>query len=438
MGIFKACDIRGRYPDELGPTTAGLIGAALGTAGEGGRFVVGGDVRHSTPELKDALCDGLAGVGAEVIDLGVLPTPAVYWAGEELEARGAAIVTASHNPPEYNGVKFMLGHLPPTPEEVRRIGKLVKAADFARAAGSRSRRSVKDHYLRWLRDRYAGTGRGRRVLVDAGNGCASEWAPQAFRDAGYEVEELNCRPDGSFPARSPNPSVAKNLRDTARAVGKADVDFGVAFDGDADRAVFLDERGRTVDTERAIIILARAVLDATPGATVVCDLKCTEKVAEEVERMGGRVVAERSGHAFIKTRLITEKAAFAGEASGHFFFGELGRDDGLYAGLRLGEVLGKAGRRLSEMAASVPDFHISPDIRLERPRGDGDQVIERLKDEFSGYPQEYRDGVRIEFGDGWALCRQSVTEPAITLRFEADTPERLEEIKKMVMDRIPP
>ena len=437
MSIYKACDIRGRYPDEIDAETMHLIGRALATEAEGNTFVVGGDVRESTPELKDALCRGLTTSGSDVTDIGTVPTPAVYRAKDELQTWGAAIVTASHNPAQFNGLKFMLGWLPPTPDEVQRLKKLVETDRLAEGDGTLTARSVKEDYLAWLKERYAGTGNGLRVLLDAGNGCASEWAGQAFMDAGYEVQELNCRPDGTFPSRSPNPSKPENLKSTASAVAAADVDFGVAFDGDADRVVFLDRHGHVVNTERAIIILARAVLKDQPGGSVIYDLKCTEKVADEVERLGGRALRERSGHSFIKTRLITDKAAFAGEASGHFFFGELGRDDGIYAALRMGQIIAESGSTLSGLADTVPDFYISPDIRISLSYDAGAAVVERLKKDFSGYPQEYKDGVRIEFDDGWALCRQSVTEPAITLRFEANTPERLEEIKKQVMDKVP-
>ena len=437
MTIYKACDIRGKYPDEIDAPIMRQIGRALATEGEGNTFVVGGDVRQSTPELKDALCEGLTSAGSDVVDLGTVPTPAVYRGKDEMEIWGAAIGTASHNPAEVSGLKFMLGWLPPTPDAVQRLKKLIETDRLAEGDGTLTARSVKEDYLAWLKERYEGSGSRLRVLVDAGNGCASEWAPQAFRDAGYEVQELNCEPDGTFPSRSPNPSNPENLKETARAVAAANVDFGAAFDGDGDRVVFLDSHGHVVNTERAIIILARAALGDHAGGSVIYDLKCTEKVADEVERMGGRALRERSGHSFIKTRLITDKAAFAGEASGHFFFGELGRDDGIYAALRMGQVIAGSGSSLADLADSVPDFYISPDIRVSLSYEEGAAVVERLKKDFSGYPQEYKDGVRIEFDGGWALCRQSVTEPAITLRFEADTPERLEEIKKQVMEKVP-
>jgi len=438
MSIFKACDIRGSYPDELNEAMAEAIGAAIGTELAGGTCVLAGDVRKSTPALKWALCTGLLQAGVPVTDIGIVPTPVAYWAKREFGADGCVVLTASHNPPAFNGVKFMLGALPPKPQDVQRIRERVERGDFASGRGLRAERDVRNEYLLWLRQRFAGSGGGLRVLLDAGNGCASLWAPDAFKDAGYEVVELNCEPDGSFPNRSPNPSKADNLKGTAQSVRNAGADFGAAFDGDGDRVLFLDERGGVIESDRAIIILARAILEGKPGASVVYDIKCSRRVAEEIEQAGGRALRERSGHTFIKSRLIQEGAAFAGEASGHFFFAEIGGDDGLYAALTMGELLRRSGHRLSELAASIPACFISPDIRIPRPKGDGQGVVQALCEQFRQYPQDHTDGVRIDFGDGWALCRVSVTEPMITLRFEADTPQRLAEIKRQVMDRIPP
>jgi len=433
MSIFKACDIRALYPQEMDASLARAIGAAIGTELQTTTCVLGGDVRKSTPTLKEAICAGLLGAGVDVTDVGIVPTPVVYWAKRRFGTRGAVIVTASHNPPDYNGVKFMLCELPVTPQDVKRIERRVERGDLARGRGTRTRRDVRDEYLHWLRERFEGTGAGLRVLVDAGNGCASLWAPAAFRSAGYEVVQLNCRPDGSFPNRPPDPSKPENLKATGLRVQSAGVDFAACFDGDGDRVAFLDERGAFVQGDRAIILLARAVLRANPGAAIVYDLKCSKRVAQQIRRAGGRPLMERSGHAFIKSRMIREGAAFAGEASGHYFYGEIGGDDGLYAALKMGQLLKAAGRPLSELAAAIPGSFISPDIRVPVASGGGEQIVERLRAEFAPYPQDHTDGVRIDFGDGWALCRPSVTEPAITLRFEAETAERLEQIKKLVM-----
>lgn len=440
MSIFKACDIRGTYPDELDEQTAEAIGRAIGVQLARGDCVVGGDVRTSTPALKDAVCRGLLAAGVDAIDIGTVPTPVAYWAKRRSGARGLVVVTASHNPPHYNGIKLMIGDMPVTPEDVQAVRRRVEAGS-RRAPGRRGRlerRDVKADYLRWLAGRFAKTGKGRKALIDAGNGCASEWAPRAFRAAGYTAAELFCKPDGTFPNRSPNPSSAAAVGAASTRVREAGADFAVCFDGDADRAVFLDERGDFVDAEQALILLARDVLASERGAAVVCDLKSTRVVPAEIERAGGRAVMERSGYAFIKRRLIEEDAALAGEASGHFFFRELAGDDGIYAALRMGELLGASGRSLSELRATIPTYFISEDIRIARPTGDAEEVVRRLTEAFADRPQAHTDGVRIEFEGGWALCRPSVTEPAITVRVEGATPERLAEIKRTVLSHIPP
>jgi len=438
MSIFKACDIRGVFPDELDEGLAFAIGRALGTELSGSACVLGGDVRPSTPVLMSALRDGLLRSGASVVELGAVPTPVVYWARRALGVRGAVIVTASHNPPQYNGVKFMLGERPAMPADVARVQQRVRAGQFREGAGALSHRDVRDLYLSWLADAFRGAGAGLHVLLDAGNGCASTWAPAAMRAAGCRVTELFCEPDGTFPNRPPNPSAHGALGEASAAIRRSGADLGVAFDGDGDRAVFLDGTGSPVECDTAIILLARDALSREPGASVVYDLKCTRRVAEQVRLAGGTPLAERSGYAFIKSRLLDEGAAFAGEASGHFFFRELGGDDGIYAALRMVEVLRRSGRSLSELAATVPPYFISPDVRLPRPGGDGARVIEQLKRAFADRPQDHTDGVRIEFEHGWALCRLSVTEPVITLRFEGDTAEALEAIRREVMREIPP
>jgi len=349
MSIFKACDIRGLCPGELTPGLFLSLGRALAAELGGGTCVVGGDVRLSTRDLKRALCSG-----CDVLDLGILPTPVVYWAAKRLGADGAAIVTASHNPPEFNGLKFMLGERPVVPGDIERLRRRVEDGRFRTGDGRCEQRSVRDDYLGWLHERFGGQGDGRSCLIDAGNGCQSQWAPAAFRDAGYEVTELNCRPDGAFPGRPPDPSAPANLERTRKEVASVRPDFAVAFDGDGDRAVFLDENGAVVESDRAIMIFVRETVRRQPGAAVVYDLKCTDRVAEEVRRRGGRPLRERSGHAFIKRRMLEEGAAFAGEASGHFFFEEIGGDDGLYAALRMGEILARNDRPFSTLVKSLP------------------------------------------------------------------------------------
>jgi phosphomannomutase/phosphoglucomutase len=434
MSIFKPCDIRGTYPDELDEQAAEAIGRAVATALGVGRCILAGDVRLSTPPLKEAVCRGLVRSGATVVDIGIAPTPVAYWAKRQMGADGLVVVTASHNPPHHNGMKLMMGGLPVTPEDLEAVRRRVERAEFASACGSVQRQDVKQAYLDWLAARFAGTGQGRKVLVDAGNGTTSEWAPQAFRAAGYRVEELFCEPDGRFPNRSPNPCAAAALSLASERVRQVRADFAACFDGDGDRAVFLDEGGRFVRAEDALILFSRQALREEPGAAVVYDLKCTRMVPREIQSHGGRAVMERSGHSFIKRRLVGEQAILAGEASGHFFFRELQGDDGIYAALKMGQLLGEEGKALSKLLGTIAPYFISEDIRI--PCQDPHGTVERLRDAFSDRPQDHADGVRVEFDGGWALCRASVTEQALTLRVEGDSPKRMEAIRALVLEQI--
>ncbi len=442
MGIFKACDVRGVYPDELDETAAEQIGRAIGAqvrehAGGAAECVLAGDVRESTPALKSALCRGLVEAGVRVCDVGIVPTPVAYWARRHRGADAVAIVTASHNPPRYNGVKFMIGELPVTETDVERLRRQVaEGAAPAAPGGGLAQWDPRAPYVEWLGRRFAGTGADRKVVVDAGNGAWWRLAPEAMRAAGYEVAELFCTPDGQFPNRSPDPSAPGALEKAAALVRSTDAELAACFDGDGDRVAFLDERGDIVPAEEALILLARDALAEAPGEAVVYDRKCTRMVPREVERAGGRPVTERSGHTFVKRRLIEEDALLGGEASGHFFFGELAGDDGLYAALRLGEALHVAGRSLAELRGTIPPYFISEDIRIARPAGDAAQVVEALRRQFADRPQDRTDGVLVEFDGGWALCRASVTEPAVTVRVEGETPERMEQIRAQVLAAI--
>jgi len=436
VSIFKACDIRGAYPDQLDEATARAIGRAVGTELDGADCMLAGDVRTHTPALKAAVMGGLTAAGCHVIDIGIVPTPVAYWAQRTFATAGAVIVTASHNPPDYNGVKFMVGHLPVTPADMERIRRCVESGDFRSGDGSAEARDVRSDYLDWLAARFEGAAPGLRVVVDAGNGTMSEWAPDAFARAGCEVVELFCTPDGSFPDRSPNPSRPEALEAAGAKVRETGADLAACFDGDGDRVVFLDERGEFVPAEETLILFVRRLLPERPAAGVVYDLKCTRTVPREIERAGGRPLMERSGHAFIKRRLLAEDALMAGEASGHFFFREIGGDDGLYAALLMACMLAESPRSLAQMRATIDPYFISEDIRLRIPDGDPAGIVAAVGERFAERPQDHTDGVRVEFGAGWALCRPSVTEPAVTVRVEGDTPEDLERIRAEVLQAI--
>lgn len=438
MSIFKACDIRGKYGAELNAEVAGPIGRAIGSELSGKRVVVGGDVRPSTGPLKEALMEGLLSAGAHVLDVGILPTPAFYFAKDCLGADGGVMVTGSHNPPGDNGFKISLGEDAITEEDIERIQRRVEKNEFVSGTGRREIRDVVDDYEEFLKDRFVESG-GVKIVLDAGNGCYSRIAPRVLRDRGHEVVELFCEPDGNFPNRDPNPAVARHLCALCAKVLETKADVGVAYDGDGDRVVFVDERGRVVESDVSIALFARHLLKQGPS-DVVYDIKCSSVVADEVRKAGGSPVMEKSGHAFIRNTLMKRRAVLGGEISGHFFFGELGRDDGLYATLLMLEVVQADGRGLAAMSDSVPRYAITPDLRLPCPADRSREIIRAIGERYSREKDcevSTLDGVRVAWADGWALARTSVTEPLITLRFEAHTQPRLAEIQETVYSRIP-
>jgi phosphomannomutase/phosphoglucomutase len=439
MTIFKACDIRGRYGAELTVETAEALGWAIGGDLAGRRVAVGGDVRVSTPALKEALLRGLMGAGCHAIDFGILPTPAYYFGLRAVAADGGVMVTASHNPASDNGFKITLGPWPITAEQLAALAQRMAAGARAPAAGSYQAVDIVPAYEAFLADRFAPPGQPLRVAVDAGNGSYSIIAPRVLRQAGYDVVELFCQPDGRFPSRAPNPAVAANLAALQETIQHSRADLGAAFDGDGDRVVFVDEQGRVVENDRAIVLLARHVLRRTPGE-VIYDIKCSSAVPEGILAAGGAPVMEKAGYTFIKTALLQRGAVFAGEISGHFFFRELGGDDGLYAALLMLEVLAAEGRGLGALADSVPRYPITPDLRLPCAPAEAEAIVADLAAHFAQQAvcQVSRlDGVRIAWPDGWALARPSVTEPLITVRYEAKTEPRLAEIQRLVKAACP-
>lgn len=438
MSIFKACDVRGKFGAELSAEIAEPIGRAIGSELTGKLVVVGGDVRPSTKPLKAALIRGLVDSGASVLDIGILPTPAFYFAKDHLKADGGVMVTGSHNPPGDNGFKISLGKDAITEEDIERIKRRVEKRSFVVGKGNCKAVDIEDAYEDFLKGKFA-KGGGLKVVVDAGNGCYSHIAPGVLRDRGYEMIELFCEPDGRFPNRNPNPAVAKHLSALSAKVVETKADVGVAYDGDGDRVVFVDQRGRVVESDVSIVLFARYLLKQGPS-DVVYDIKCSGIVADEVRRLGGTPVMEKSGHAFIRSTLMKRKAVLGGEISGHFFFGDLGRDDGLYATLLMLDVIPADGRGLAAMSDSVPRYRITPDLRLPCPPDRARAIVRELETTFrkeKGCDVVTLDGVRIAWPDGWALARTSVTEPLLTMRFEAHTDKRLREIRETLLARVP-
>ncbi len=436
MSIYKDCDVRGIYGKELTARDAYGIGRGLATLAPG-KFLVGGDVRLSTPELKEELLRGLLDSGANPVDLGTIPTPVLYFALKRSGAGAGATVTASHNPPEYNGIKFMIGSQPVTRAIMDKLQSLVALNEFATGSGHLSHWDIIPEYLDSLATRFHAS-RPLHVLVDAGCGAMGNVAPQAFRQAGYRVTELSCVPNGAFPDRSPNPADYSCLGQTCQAVREAGADFGVAFDGDGDRAVFIDETGVPVQNEKSLVLFIRSLLRSRP-TPVVYDQKSSSIIRDAVLEMGGTPLPERSGHAFIKKRFLENGAALAGEVSGHFFFGELGYDDGLFAALLMAELIASGNESLGSLVGKIQCPPITPDIRIPCPYDQQQSWLdaaEKMADS-EGAQISHLDGVRAEFQNGWFLLRKSVTAEQITLRAEARSAAQLKELLSRLCSVLP-
>ena len=437
--IFKACDIRGLYGSQLDEPTAYAAGCAAGSEIDTGTVVLAGDVRPSTPPLKQAVAKGLAAAGCRVLDIGIVPTPVAYFAKRFLQTDHVVIVTASHNPPEYNGIKLMLNNQPTVPATIQRLVDRIERQDYRQGKGRIEAASVQQAYNAWLAEEFDDAfGRPLRLLVDAGNGCQADWAPPIIGRLGHDVVPLHCTPDGSFPNRDPNPAVLANLDGTCDVVRHAGVDLAVAFDGDGDRVVLIDERGRPVEPDRLAVFFVHHLLRHIDRVKVVYDLKCSDILRREVEALGGHACMERSGHSFIRSRMMAEQAHFGVEISGHVFFRELDYgDDGLYAALLAARICSHAERPLSELIGDIPLPIITRDIRVHLPDSVRAGMIDQFRAAFPDLPATAVDGVRLDWPDGWALCRGSVTEPVITLRFEAATVGRLKELLDTVGEAIP-
>ncbi len=427
---YSSGDIRGKVGREVQTEDALRLGRAVGFAleqrGEPKRVVVGGDFRLSTRELKAALVEGLLASGCQVYDLGNVPTPAFYLAKERLHAPAGVMVTASHNPPDENGFKPIIGELPNTEQELRELWSFVEQGRSGQGKGQVERLEILEEYLRHLKGFFR---RGSlRVVVDSGNGCCGPLAPALFRDLGYQVVEQFSEPDGRFPNRAPDSARPENLRPLAQRVLAEKADLGIAYDGDGDRASFVDDKGQVVDSDRTFVLYIRHTL-RRPGGTVVYDLKCSDIVPQQVTVLGGIPIMEKTGHTFIKRAFLLRQAQLAGELTGHYCFPELGRDDGIFASLRMAEIVQALGEPLSAHVARIPRYHTTPDLRFPMGQREIAEALDRLRSALTREATVIEiDGVRAQYPEGWGLARASITAPELTLRFEGYTPEGLKRV----------
>lgn len=437
--VFREYDIRGVADRDLDDTTVRAIGSAIGARVDG-TVVVGRDPRTTSPRLFAALTDGIR-VHADVIDIGVVPTPVLYFAAHHLEPRAAVMITGSHNPPEDNGFKLMIGTdtlygaaIASLRDEVEALLK-EPAPHPVKAMHSRDVIGVYGLEV----EKQLELGKRRfKIVVDAGNGAGGPTAVGLYRRLGFEVVSLYCDLDGTFPNHHPDPTQPENIEDLVEIVKQEKAELGIAFDGDADRLGVVDSTGRVLWGDQLMILLGRAVLEEVPGATFVGEVKCSQTMFDELAKAGGKPEMWKVGHSLIKARMKEIGAQLAGEMSGHLFFAHrwFGFDDAIYAGARLLELLSRGETTLTEYAATLPATINTPELRIdcadERKAAVVVAVTERLRADPAVTGIVDIDGVRASFAGGWGLVRASNTQPALVMRCEANTPERLAEIKALI------
>ncbi len=440
--IFREYDIRGVVPGELNRDAARHLGLAIGTyyqkAGVG-RVSVGRDCRLSSPELAEGLIAGLRASGRNVVDVGMVPTPLLYFSLHHLEVGGGIQITGSHNPPEFNGFKVSLGKASLHGEEIQRIRGISEAGAFSRGSGSLERADVAVPYLDFVTRNIATGPHAGKVVVDGGNGVGGPVAVEAYRRIGWEVVPIYCEPDGRFPNHHPDPTVPKNIQAMIAKVAETSAQLGIAFDGDADRIGVTDQQGRVIWGDQLMVVFSRDLLKRHPGAKIIGEVKCSQVLYDDIRARGGKPIMWKAGHSLIKSKMKEEGALLAGEMSGHLFFAErfFGFDDAVYAGARLLEILSQSGESLSSRLADLPQMKNTPEIRMECAEDKKFAVVAAIAEEFK---REYDvidvDGARVLFNGGWGLVRASNTQPVLVLRFEARDDKRLEEIQSLFMAKV--
>ena len=433
--IFKAYDIRGVVGRTLTSDVVRAIGQGLGTlALEAGRdaIVVGRDGRLSGPDLAHALSDGMRASGANVVDVGMVATPMSYFAAYHLGTQCSVMVTGSHNPPDYNGLKMVIAGKTLSGDEIQALRKRLVAGDVRSGNGGYRTEDIREAYLARITNDVK-LARPISIAVDCGNGVAGAFAPELYRRLGCRVVEMYCDVDGTFPNHHPDPSQPANLADMIERVKRDKLELGFAFDGDGDRLGVVTNEGHVIYADRQLMLFAADMLQRQPGATVIYDVKSTRHLAPWIRQHGGKPLLWKTGHSLIKSKMKEVGAALAGEMSGHTFFGErwYGFDDGLYAGARLLEILSKHDDP-SAVLDAIPDALSTPELNIALPEGEHHKLIEKLRAsaQFPGATDVIRiDGLRVEYPDGFGLARASNTTPVVVLRFEAEDASALERIK---------
>jgi len=438
--IFREYDIRGKVSDDFPPEVVEALGKGFGTyikRSGGQEIALSGDVRLTTPDLMEQFKTGMLSTGVDVINIGILPTPANYYSMFSLGVAGAVQITGSHNPPEFNGFKLSRDKKAVFGEAIQEIRVIIEKEDYETGEGAEASYDILTKYKRMIASKIDIKKR-MKVVMDCGNAAGAICAPEIFKNLNVDLTELYCDVDGTFPNHHPDPTVKENLADLIRHVKKGSYDIGLAFDGDADRVGVVDETGDIVWADQLIALFLPEVVEE--GDEILYDVKCSQALEEMIVKYGGKPVMWKTGHSLIKQRMSELNCKLGGEMSGHIFFADdyFGYDDAIYVAARIVQTLSRTDQKLSQLKAELPKYYSTPEMRLE---AESDEEKFRIAKEAVAYFTENYDcstvdGVRIKFGDGWGLVRSSNTQPVIVCRFEANTAERMEEIQSIVMNKL--
>jgi phosphomannomutase/phosphoglucomutase len=437
--VFREYDIRGVVDRDLNPDFVYLLGLAIGAYAirRNVRWMtLGRDCRLSSAAYHDIVGRGIRAAGVNIVDIGLCATPMLYFSIRHFQTDGGIMITGSHNPPDFNGFKICIGPDTIYGDQIQELRRIIESGAFVSGEGGFRREDIAPAYQDYL-FRHVRVGEGLKVVLDGGNGVGGFFALPLLRRYGCRIAELYCDPDGRFPNHFPDPTLPENLRDLVRLVRDGKADVGIAYDGDADRIGVVTDRGDILWGDELLILFARDILKANPRAAIIGEVKCSQRLYDDIAKNNGRAMMWKAGHSLIKGKMKEEKALLAGEMSGHVFFADryFGYDDAIYASLRLLEILSKTGMKLSELLADVPRTFTTPEIRVDCPDRIKFRVVDAVREHFQNIRGIITiDGVRVPFTDGWGLLRASNTQPVLVLRFEAASQERLAVIQKNFED----
>ena len=435
--VFREYDVRGIVDKDLDFDFVYNLGRSIGTYSIPlgvKTMALGMDCRLSSPDYHEAIRRGINSTGIDIIDVGLCATPLLYFAIRHYNADGGVMITGSHNPPDYNGFKICVGPDTIYGRDIQKLREIMERGKYISGNGVLRIADVSRYYEDYLFGNVK-IKEGLNIVVDGGNGVAGLFALPLFKRLGCNVTDIYCNPDGRFPNHFPDPTILENLSELISLVKEKKADIGIAYDGDADRIGVVTDQGDVLFGDELLLLFSRFILKASPGATIIGEVKCSQKLYDDIERHGGRPIMWKAGHSLIKSKMKEEEAPLAGEMSGHLFFADryFGYDDAIYASLRLLEIISTTGKRISEILSDVPQTFSTPEIRVDCPDDVKFSVVGEVKEYFR---KDHKiidvDGVRIPFGDGWGLVRSSNTQPVLVLRFEASTEERLQAIRKTV------